>query len=116
MKGGRLILLTGVVLFCFMLASLLMLSDALQNSQRFGDFYSGLLLFNACGLLVLVVLIGLNLRQLVVQYRRRVPGIRMTVRMVIVFSALSVTPVVVLYFFSLNFLHRGIDNWFDLRV
>jgi PAS domain S-box-containing protein len=116
MKGGRLILLTGIALFCFMLASLLMLSDALQNSQRFGDYYSGLLLFNAGGLLVLVVLIALNLRQLVVQYRRRVPGIRMTVRMVIVFSVLAVTPVVILYYFSLNFLHRGIDNWFDLRV
>ena len=25
-------------------------------------------------------------------------------------------PVLVLYYFSLDFLLRGIDNWFDLRV
>ena len=36
--------------------------------------------------------------------------------MVIVFVALSVTPVTVVYYFSLQFLHRGIDSWFDVRI
>ena len=40
----------------------------------------------------------------------------MTVRIVILFSLLSVTPVLVVYYFSLDFLHRGIDSWFDLRI
>ena len=40
----------------------------------------------------------------------------MAIRIVILFSLLSVTPVLVVYYFSLDFLHRGIDSWFDLRV
>jgi nitrogen fixation/metabolism regulation signal transduction histidine kinase len=116
MKGGRLILATGVGLFGFMLAVLLMMSEILQNSERFGDYYSLLLWVSAFGLLVLIVLIGINLRNLIVQLRQRAPGIRLTLRMVAMTSVLAVTPVLILYYFSLSFLHRGIDNWFDLRV
>jgi len=116
MKGGRLIFGTGVALFGFMLAALVMMSEILQDSERFGDYYSLLLVVSALGLLVLIVLIGINLRSLIVQLRQRAPGIRLTVRMVAMISVLAVTPVLILYYFSLTFLHRGIDNWFDLRV
>lgn len=113
---GRTILIVGILLFCFMLASLLMMSDALQNSQRFDEYYSALLVFNAAGLLILVVLIGINLKNLIEQFRKKTPGIRMTIRMVTMFCVLAVTPVLIVYYFSLDFLHRGIDNWFDLRI
>lgn len=115
-RSGRLILMAGIFLFIFMLTSLLMMSDALQNSDRFGEYYSGLLIFNAGGLLVLVLLIGLNLKRLARQLRQKIPGAKMTVRMVTMFSILSVTPVLILYYFSLDFLHKGIDSWFDLRI
>lgn len=109
-------LLTGIVLFVFMLVSLLMMSDALQNSSRFGELYSGLLIFNTIGLLVLAFLIALNLRRLIQQLRQKIAGAKLTIRMVVIFTILSVTPVLLLYYFSLDFLHRGIDSWFDLRV
>jgi nitrogen fixation/metabolism regulation signal transduction histidine kinase len=114
--SGRLIFLAGAGLFVFMLASLLMMSDAMQNSARFGRLYSVLLLFNALGLLAMLTLIGVNIRQLFQQIKRHVAGARMTVRMVLMLTVLSVTPILILYYFSLDFLHRGIDNWFDLRV
>ena len=115
-KGGQFILATGIVLFFSILSSLLMMSDALQNSERFGQFYAVLLIFSAGGLLVLVTLIGISLRQLIQQLRNKVAGSRMTVRIVSMFAVLAVTPVLIVYYFSLDFLHRGIDNWFDLRV
>jgi len=115
-KSGQLIFRTGVVLFFLMLSSLLMMSNALQDSSHFSDFYLGLLIFNTLGLLVLVVLITLNLKRLIKQLRNRIPGAKMTIRMVAMFTVLSVTPVLVVYYFSLDFLIRGIDNWFDLRV
>src|SRR3990172_5128460 len=99
-----------------MLMSLLMMSDALQNSDRFSELYSGLLLFNAIGLFVLIILIGINFRRLAGELRHRVPGSRIRLRMVAIFTVLSVTPVLILYYFSLDFLQRGIDSWFDLRV
>ncbi len=116
LSGGRLILLTGVLLFGCMLASLLIMSKALQNSVQTDQFYFSLLIFNALGLLTLIILIGLNIRGLIKQARERVAGARLTVRMVTMFVILSVTPVLVLYYFSLDFLYRGIDSWFDLRV
>lgn len=109
-------LVAGIVLFFFMLTSLLMMSDALQNSNRFGQLYSPLLVFNAVGLIILVILIALNLRRLIDQLHRKIAGAKMTIRMVTIFSILSITPVLILYYFSLDFLHRGIDSWFDLRV
>ena len=116
LSGGRLILLMGVLLFCCMLASLLIMSKALQNSVQTDQFYTGLLIFNTLGLLTLIILIGLNIRGLIKQARERIAGARLTVRMVTMFVILSVTPVLVLYYFSLDFLYRGIDSWFDLRV
>lgn len=115
-KGSKLILLIGSSLFIFMLASLLMMSQALQNSELFDRYYSVLLIFNAAGLIILIILILLNLKRLIRQFKNKIVGSRMTVRMVILFSLLSVTPVLIVYYFSLDFLHRGIDSWFDLRV
>ncbi len=115
-KGSNLILLIGSSLFIFMLASLVMMSQALQNSEIFDRYYSVLLILNGLGLVSLVVLILLNLKRLIRQFKNKIVGSRMTVRMVMLFSILSVTPVLIVYYFSLDFLHRGIDSWFDLRV
>ena len=115
-KGKKLITFIGLCLFIFMLSSLLMMSKSLQNSELFDRFYLGLLLFNALGLISLSILIILNLKRLIRQLKNRVIGARMTIRIVILFSLLSVTPVLIVYYFSLDFLHRGIDSWFDLRV
>ena len=115
-KGKKLITFIGLCLFIFMLSSLLMMSKSLQNSELFDRFYLGLLLFNALGLISLSILIILNLKRLIRQLKNRVIGARMTIRIVILFSLLSVTPVLIVYYFSLDFLHRGIDSWFDLRI
>ena len=115
-KGSKLILLIGSSLFVFMLASLVMMSQALQNSELFDSYYSALLILNALGLISLVILILLNLKRLIRQFKNKIVGSRMTVRMVMLFSLLSVTPGLIVYYFSLDFLHRGIDSWFDLRV
>ena len=31
-------------------------------------------------------------------------------------SLLAVAPVSIVYYFSLQFLHRGLDSWFDVRI
>jgi len=115
-RGSKLILLIGSSLFIFMLASLVMMSQALQNSELFDRYYSILLVLNTVGLISLIVLILLNVKRLIRQFKNKIVGSRMTVRMVMLFTLLSVTPVLIVYYFSLDFLHRGIDSWFDLRV
>jgi nitrogen fixation/metabolism regulation signal transduction histidine kinase len=105
-----------VALGLLMLAFLTLMSSATENSARFGQTYSALLIINTLGLLVLAGLIAWNLYELLHQVHRRAPGARLTVRMVTRFVLLSVTPVVVVYYFSIQFIHRGIDSWFDVRI
>ncbi len=99
-----------------LLGSLILMSGAIQNSARFGALYSILLLTNTIGLLAFVILIGINVRRLVGQLRTRQPGARLTLRMLIIFVLLAVAPVTVLYGFSLDFLRRGVDSWFDVQI
>ena len=99
-----------------LLGSTYLMSIATQDSALFGELYSALLAFNAVALLGLGILIARNLYHLLRQARARRPGAKLTVRMVVVFVVLSVTPVTVVYYFSLQFLHRGIDSWFDVRI
>ena len=105
-----------ILLFVLLLLSFYLMSGATQNSAVFGRLYSLLLGVNILALLLLVALILRNLIHVVSQYRQRAPGSRLTVRLVAMFVLLAVAPVTVVYYFSLQFLHRGIDSWFDVRV
>ena len=99
-----------------MLVSLILLSKSTQNSMDFDRLHGGLLLLNAIAVGILLIIIGFNLVRLVLQYRRNVIGSRLTTRLVVMFVALAIVPVVLVYYFSVQFISRGIDSWFDVRV
>jgi nitrogen fixation/metabolism regulation signal transduction histidine kinase len=105
-----------LILFVLLLVSLSLMSDATNNSERFGQLYSWLLLINALGLIVLIGLIGSNLYWLVSQHRARAPGAQLTTRLVVTFVILAGVPIAVVYYFSLQYLQRGIDSWFDVQI
>ena len=109
-------LLPMLLLFGLMLLALLMMSDATQNSARFSELYFWLLVFSAGGLVLLTLLIGIGLYQLIQRYRQHEPGSRLSLRLMVLFVALALVPVGVVYHFSLQFLQRGIDSWFDVRI
>ncbi|HLA75436.1 MAG TPA: HAMP domain-containing protein, partial [Gammaproteobacteria bacterium] len=116
LKPRRPGLILVITLFVLLFAALYLMSAVTQNSQRFGELYSLLLAINALGLVTLLVLIGINLLRLIKQYRMGLAGSRLTLRLMIIFVILSVAPVSVVFYFSLGFLHRGIDSWFDVRI
>ena len=105
-----------LVFFVLLLVSLYFLSDATHNSERFGQMYSVLLLINGASLVLLGALVVANIFTLIRQQRRKAPGARLTSRLVVMFVVLAIVPVSVVYYFSLQFLHRGIDSWFDVRI
>ncbi len=109
-------LLPVVGLFALLLASLFMFSSATQNSEEFSRSYLMLLILVVVELLLLVALIGINLQRLIRQYRNRATGSRLTTRLVVMFVILAVVPASVLYYFSVDFIRRGIDSWFDVKV
>jgi PAS domain S-box-containing protein len=103
----------GVVLW---LVALYLLASAAQNSEKFVGWLPWILLINISGLITLLLLLAGKLTRLVRDYRRHVPGSRLKGRTVAIFSALAVTPILVVYYFSLQFLNRGIDSWFEIEV
>jgi nitrogen fixation/metabolism regulation signal transduction histidine kinase len=112
-KHGSTVLGTlGVVLW---LVALYLLASA-ANSAEFDRWLPWILLINISGLVTLVILLAVKLSRLVRDYRRHVPGSRLKGRTVAIFSALAVAPILVVYYFSLQFINRGIDSWFELEV
>src|SRR5271170_6751068 len=103
----------GVLLWIF---ALYLLASAAQNSEKFDKWLPWILLVNISGMLTLFVLLAGKLARLVRDYRKHVPGSRLKGRTVAIFSALAVAPILVVYYFSLQFLSRGIDSWFELEV
>jgi len=103
-------------LVILLLVSLYSISDATSNSATFGKYYSLLVFFNALGLITLTGLIIYNVYKLIIQYRLRTVGSRLTTRMIGAFVILTIIPVSIVYYFSLTFLHRSIDSWFDVGV
>ncbi len=99
-----------------LLVSLFLISDAIQNSERFAGAYLWLLLFDLLGIVFLAAVILQNIYRLFRRYRRRVAGARLTARFVMVFVALTLIPVSIVFYFSVSFLDRGIDSWFDVQV
>ena len=104
------------IVVVLLLTSLYLMSIATHNSLLFGRLYSLLLGINLLATFLLVGLIGKSVWHLIQQYRQGKTGSRLTTRLVIMFVILSTTPVSVVYYFSLDFLQRGIDSWFDVRV
>jgi nitrogen fixation/metabolism regulation signal transduction histidine kinase len=114
----RRILLTLLALLglVVMLVALWLLSLTTQQATDFDRLHDWLLGLNIMGVALLLVVLGFNLAHLVVRYRRREPGTRLTARLVAVFSLLALVPVVLVFYFSMQFITRGIDSWFDVRI
>ncbi len=111
--GSTVVIGVGIALW---LAALYLLGSAAQNSSLFNRWLPWILLINIAGLLTLFGLLAKKLLGLAGEYRRHAPGSRLKARTVAIFSALAVVPIMVVYYFALQFLNRGIDSWFELEV
>jgi multi-sensor signal transduction histidine kinase (EC 2.7.13.3) len=78
--------------------------------------YSWLLLVNALGSVVLLGLVGANIYSLARQLKKREAGSRLTTRMVSLFVVLALAPAAIVFYFSMQFLHQGIDSWFNVEI
>jgi len=104
------------MLFLVLIASLYVLATTAERLDRFGRYYHWLLLINGLALAFLFLLIGLNAWRLIDEFRRRVAGSRLTVRLVIMSIFLALVPVTLVYGFSVKFLLSNIDSWYDLEI
>ncbi|MDT8311164.1 MAG: ATP-binding protein [Methylophaga sp.] len=93
-----------------------LLSAATQDKSRLNDLF---LIIFGIGLTCLLILAGLLTRglwRLYRDFRRKSAGSRLTLRLVSLFVLLIVGSTSIVYGFSVHFLQRGINSWFDVEV
>ncbi len=104
------------VLFLVLSGSLYLLATMAVRLDRFGQYYHWLLFFNGAAVVLLTALIGYNSWRLLREFRARVAGSRLTVKMVFVCTLLTLVPVLIVFSFSVKFLDSNIDSWFDVEI
>ncbi len=98
------------------LVALFLLSRTAENSEDFDRLHEVILAINVAGVILLFILLVGNLARVWREYRTHVPGARLKARLVGMFVALAVVPLLVVFYFSLQFINRGIDSWFNVEV
>lgn len=104
------------ILILALFVVLVLMRDAVENSEALSRAFVPLLSMVLAGLGVLAILVVVNIVKLVRRYRSQAAGSRLTGRILVLFVLISLLPVGVVYYFSLGFLLRGIDSWFDVDV
>ncbi len=99
-----------------LLSALYLISSVEQESTQLGRMALWVFIITAVALAALVVLILGRLVRLIQRLRRGEPGAKLTARLVAVFIALALPPVVILYLFALEFLNETIEGWLDVQV
>ena len=98
------------------LIALIMLSQAAQNSENFDQLANSILWVNILCLFVLMVLLVGNLFRLFRDYQQNIPGSRLKAKMVGMFVGLAIIPLLIVFYFSMQFINRGIDTWFNIEL
>jgi PAS domain S-box-containing protein len=99
-----------------LLVALYLIASVEQDSTRLGRLSLAILVSTGVALLVLLAAIGQRVYRLVRDVRARRPGARLRARLVGVFIALALPPVVIVYLFSVEFLYDAVESWFDTGV
>ena len=98
-----------VITLCFLIA------NSLQADSS-GELQYLVIIATIAGIALLVGLILINLIILYRQYRKQILGSRLSLRLVGMFILLNFLPLLLVYYFAVQFLNKGVDTWFDVRV
>ena len=105
-----------VVAVALLLAAALLLANDAAGDSRLGAWYPWMLGACVLALVVLLVMIVQRLWRLRRDLSRNTPGARLNRRVLLMLIVLALPPVLIVYAFSLNFLHATIDTWFNVRM
>jgi len=104
------------ILFGFIVLSLQLMSSSTQESSKLSEMHSWLLVINTLGSIMLLALVVVNAYSLIRELKKKEAGSRLTTRMVSLFVVLALAPAAIVYYFSVQFLHQGIDSWFNVEI
>lgn len=103
-------------LFLAVLASLQLMSSATHDASALSGMYSGLVLVNSLGTVIMLGLVIANAWWLYRQLSKKAAGSSLTARMVGLFILLTLAPASIVFYHSMRFIQQSIDSWFDVRI
>ncbi len=95
---------------------LFLIATTSNNSASFAQHYSTLFLFNGTLAVGLATLVISQLMALKRRLKAGIFGTKLTLRLVILFTVMSILPGVLIYGMSIQFLGKSIESWFDVKV
>lgn len=81
-----------------------------------GELQFWITIIGSLGIATLLFFLASNGYRLLSQFRRNEIGSILTAKMVVIFFFLTMIPFSLIYFFSIQFLNKGVDSWFDVRI
>lgn len=86
------------------------------SDDNLGELQLWVSVLGISGILLMSLFLAINLFSLFRQFLRGDMGSRLTVKLVSIVLFLTLIPFSLLYFFSIQFLNKGVDSWFDVRI
>ena len=96
--------------------SLAILNLSTRNPDNADGIFGWLAPLNIAIIVILSFLILFNLYQAITRLRTQQAGSRFTLRLMMAFSILTIVPVLIVTYFSMNFLGDRIDSWFNIKI
>lgn len=93
-----------------------MLGISTKNPNQSSTINTWLIPLNISVLVLLSSLIIYNVLKALKHLRSKRAGSRFTLRLMYAFSLLTILPVLMVSYFSMNFIGDRIDNWFDVKI
>ncbi|MDB3990292.1 ATP-binding protein [Gammaproteobacteria bacterium] len=106
-----------VTLLIFMsVASLVALLFSDDDPNQLNRIQVSLLSVNLISFLILLPIVAISARRLFFDYKQKKLGAKLRLRMALAFSGLALIPAMVIFFFAINFMNKGISVWSDADV
>lgn len=96
-----------------LLTALYLVGLGVQSAEQFNRIYIWLFAASVLAVVILILIIIQRIIWLIIKRRNKEPGIQLTTRMVLMFTGLSLPPVIVLYLFATMLVNQYVDSWFD---
>lgn len=96
--------------------SIYLLTESTRSGGRLHEWRDEIYIVNVVAVIVLLSLVILNLIQLYRQYRRAIPGTRLTFNLLGSILPLVLIPLALMFYFSNAFSNDAVDSWFNSEV
>lgn len=97
-------------------SSLLALMFSADNPNELNKIQFPLIAVNIVSFIVFLFFVSLSAKKLFVDYKQNKLGAKLRLRMALAFGGLAIVPAIVIFFFAISFMNKGISVWSDADV